>query len=69
MDARVALARENHRMSATDEASAKSHREQRDAIVRQLRSEDPATWTLSRLAKAVGCSKELIAYILKGSAV
>jgi AraC-like DNA-binding protein len=56
-------------MSATDEASAKSHREQRDAIVRQLRAEDPKTWTLGTLARDIGCSRELIAYILKTGAV
>lgn len=63
------MAHESHRLSKESEAAARAHRYQRDVLVRQLRSEDPATWTLSRLARAVGCSKELIAYILKGSAV
>lgn len=65
----MALARENHRLSGADEASARSHRDQRDNIVRQLRAEDPKLWTLSALARDVGCSKELIAHILKTGTV
>lgn len=64
-DVRAALARENHRLSAECEATARLHREQRDHLVRQLREADPKTWTLNALARAVGCSKELIANILK----
>lgn len=32
--------------------------------MRQLRAEDPGTWTLGTLAKAVGCSRALIQRIL-----
>jgi len=47
-------------------ALAERHRQQRDALVRQLREADPHTWSYSALAAAVGCSKELIAAIIKG---
>jgi AraC-like DNA-binding protein len=47
-----------------DEA-ARQRRDVRDLLVRELRAEDPKKWTMSALAAEVGCSKELIAYILK----
>lgn len=64
-DARAQQAREHHRaaLSALDDAAR--HRAQRDALVRQLRAEDPAAWSYGALAKAVGCSPELIAVIVK----
>ncbi len=34
-------------------------------LIRELRSDDPAKWTYVALAKAVGCSPELIAAIIK----
>lgn len=45
--------------------SAARHRQQRDRLIRQLRDEDPRAWTYPALAAGVGCSAELIAYILK----
>ena len=65
MDIRAQQAREHHREAAADEARAASHREQRDRLVRQLRADDPRQWTYPVLAAAVGCSPELIAYIVK----
>jgi len=65
-DARAQQAREHHRAAGADEASARRHRQQRDALVRQLRAEDPQHWTYPALAAAVGCSEELIAAIVKG---
>jgi hypothetical protein len=62
---RAQQARENHRLSKEREADAVLHREQRDWLVRQLRAEDPSYWTLARLAKEVGCSRELIALIVR----
>lgn len=64
-DARAQQAREHHEASlrALDEAA--QHREARDRLVRALRADDPATWSYGRLAKAVGCSAELIAVIVK----
>lgn len=69
MDVRAAQARENHRLAGESKAQARLYQEQRDHLVRLLRSEDPETWTFSALARAVGCSKELIALILKGETV
>ena len=37
----------------------------RDDLVRQLRRTDPQSWSYGQLAKAVGCSPELIALIVK----
>ncbi len=65
MDIRAQQAREHHRSSAGLTDQAARHREQRDALVRQLRADDPARWSYTALAKAVGCSPELIAYIVR----
>lgn len=66
MDARAQQAREHH--AAADQASqdAYVHRRQRDRLVRALRADDPDQWTYVQLAAAVGCSKELVATIIKG---
>jgi ribosome-binding protein aMBF1 (putative translation factor) len=45
---------------------AERHRQQRDALIRRAREENPGRWSYSALAAAVGCSKELIAAIIKG---
>lgn len=66
MDARVQQAREHHRQAAESERQAGMHREQRDRMIRQLRAEDPGRWTYPKLALAVGCSPQLIAYIVQG---
>lgn len=68
MDTRVQQAREHHRLAADSERLAGDHRAQRDRLVRALRAEDPARWTYPALAKAVGCSPELIFYIVKRAA-
>ena len=64
MDIKVQQAREHHARSLEKEAEAGREREQRDRLVRQIRDDDPARWSYSALAKAVGCSRELIAYIV-----
>jgi hypothetical protein len=64
-DARAQQAREHHRDQLADETSARRHRDVRDRLVKQLRAEDPGRWTYTALAKAVGCSPELIAAIIK----
>jgi hypothetical protein len=64
-DLRPVQARMFHAEAAANDTRARGNRNSRDAIVRELRAEDPKQWTLSRLADAVGCSKELIAYIVK----
>ena len=65
MDNRAARAREEHRLAAESERLAGAHRAQRDHLVRQLRAEDPGRWSYRALAKAVDCSPELIAHIVK----
>lgn len=65
MDIRSAQAREHHLCAAAADAQAALHRGERDRIVLQLRKEDPKKWTYQALANAVGCSRELIAVIVR----
>lgn len=65
MDPLAQQAREHHRESVKAGNLAARHRQQRDQLVRQLRSTNPGRWTYAALAKAVGCSPELIATIIK----
>jgi len=65
-DPAIQQAREHHRRAAEALALAERHRQQRDALIRRAREEDPDRWSYSALASAVGCSKELIAAIIKG---
>jgi AraC-like DNA-binding protein len=67
MDPRATRAREHHRRAAQAEQRAVQHRGQRDRIIRQLRTEDPARWTYAAIATAVGCSPELVAAVVKGN--
>jgi hypothetical protein len=64
-DIRAQQAREHHRASVVATAQAEQHRIQRNRLVRELRDTDPASWSYTALAKAVGCSPELIAAIVK----
>ncbi len=64
MDARAQQAREHHLAASRVDSDARRHRDQRDALVRALRAEDPVRWSYGALAKAVGCSRELIRDIL-----
>jgi AraC-like DNA-binding protein len=66
VDSRAQQAREHHRKAIAAGKLAEQHREQRDELVRQLRTADPERWTYTALAKAVGCSPELVAAIVKG---
>lgn len=65
MDLRAAAAREHHRAAADAGVAADQHRRQRDELILRLRDEDPKRWTYSALARAVGCSPELIAHIIR----
>lgn len=62
----AAQARALHQQSLQSVEEAGHLRDQRDALIRRLRADDPATWTNVELAKAVGCSPELIFRILQG---
>jgi ribosome-binding protein aMBF1 (putative translation factor) len=61
-DARAQQAREHHRAAIELLGDAARHRHQRDELVRALRK---SGWTYKSLAKAVGCSPELIAVIVR----
>ena len=65
MDIRAQQAREHHSRSLSLEDEAGRERELRDRLIRALRRDDPAAWTYGALARAIGCSPELIAYIVK----
>lgn len=64
-DARAQQARKHHEAATASLDKAARHRTQRDQLVRALRKEDPEQWSYSALARAVGCSPELIAHIIK----
>ena len=64
-DPRAARARELHRKAAEADAVAARHRAERDRLVRTLREEDPDRWSYGALAEAIGCSRELVALVLK----
>ena len=64
-DPRIRQAREHHRRAAEALALAERHRQQRDALIRRAREENPDRWSYNALAAAIGCSKELIAAIIK----
>lgn len=64
-DIRAQQAREHHRAAAAAITDAEQHRELRNDLVRQLRHADPDQWSYAALARAVGCSPELIAAIIK----
>jgi ribosome-binding protein aMBF1 (putative translation factor) len=65
-DSKIQQAREHHRRAADALALAERHRQQRDELIRRARKEDPTRWSYNALAAAIGCSKELIAAIVKG---
>lgn len=69
MDIRAQQAREHHRLAAENERLAGMHRAQRDRMIRQLRADDPGRWTYPKLAAEVGCSPQLIAYIVQNTPV
>jgi hypothetical protein len=65
MDIKAQQAREHHARALSLDDEAGREREQRDRLVRSLREDDPKRWTYSAIAKTVGCSPELVAYIIK----
>ena len=64
MDPLAAQARECHRKSQEHSRVSRQFREQRDELVRRLWREKRRDWTYPSLARAVGCSPELIAKII-----
>ncbi|AII28181.1 hypothetical protein VC74_gp89 [Mycobacterium phage Sparky] len=68
MDARAQQAREHHRKAGDASRVAEQHRAQRDELIRSLWATERDRWTYAKLAKAVGCSPELIAKIISSGA-
>lgn len=66
MDVRVAQAREHNAQAGILDGQAARHRLMRDRIIRELHEEDPGTYSYGQLAKLLGVSKELVAYICHG---
>ncbi|MFZ2164130.1 MAG: hypothetical protein WAV45_01580, partial [Propionibacteriaceae bacterium] len=64
-DARAARARELHRKAVEADELAARQRAERDELIRRLREEDPKRWSYGALAAAIGCSRELIALVVK----
>jgi len=52
-------------MAAEADRVAEQYRAERDRLIHQLRDEDPQRWSYGALAAALGCSRELIAMIVK----
>ena len=66
-DIRVAMARKAHQDSLEKRDEAHRFRQLRDNYIRELRADDPKRWTYQALADQVGCSLELVAYIVRGA--
>lgn len=64
-DSRLQQARTAHRDSIEFTANADRRRAARDKRIREVRAADPKKWSYAAIAKAVGCSPELVAYIVK----
>lgn len=64
-DVAAARARELHEQAAQAERRAAELRTQRDDLIRRLRAEDETRWSYGALATAIGCSRELIAQVIK----
>jgi ribosome-binding protein aMBF1 (putative translation factor) len=61
----VARAAELHRQALEYENLATDLRAQRDQLIRKARERDPKRWSYATLAKALNCSRELIAVIIR----
>ncbi|RBO87049.1 hypothetical protein [Nocardia puris] len=66
MDIRAQQAREHHQAAGISKQQAAQHVAARNRLIRQLRATDPDRWTYPALARAVGCTPELIAAVVQG---
>lgn len=64
-DSRAARARELHAKAAEADQAAARYRAERDRLIHQLRDEDPSRWSYGALAEVLGCSRELVALVVK----
>jgi hypothetical protein len=65
-DQRVAMARVANHQTVTLCQQYNEARELRNELIRELRTENPRTWTYAALAEAVDCTPELVAAIIQG---
>jgi hypothetical protein len=64
-DPRALAACDRHCNAAVFDGLARAERRRRDELVWELHTENPRAWSLAVLAEAVGCSKELVAHIVR----
>lgn len=61
----MARARDLHERALEADELAARQRAQRDELILRLRAEDPKRWSYGALASAIGCSRELIALVVR----
>ena len=64
-DPLAARAAELHAKALEADAEAARYRAERDEIIDRLRQTEPERWSYTALARALGCSRELIAQIVR----
>ena len=64
-DPLVARAAELHAKALEADAVAAQYRAERDEIIDRLRADGSGRWSYTALARALGCSRELIAQIVR----
>ena len=64
-DPLAARAAELHAKALAADAAAARYRAERDEIIDRLRRAEPERWSYTALARALGCSRELIAQIVR----
>ena len=64
-DPLAARAAELHTRALEADALAARYRSERDALIWRLRADEPGRWSYTALARALGCSRELIAQIVR----
>ena len=64
-DPLAARAAELHAKALKADAVAAQYRAERDELIDRLRADEPKRWSYTALAQALGCSRELIAQIVR----
>ncbi|MBM6978327.1 MAG: hypothetical protein I3J03_01220 [Actinomyces succiniciruminis] len=64
-DPLAARAAELHAQALEADALAARYRSERDELIDRLRASEPKRWSYTALAQALGCSRELIAQIVR----
>ena len=54
-----------HAKALEADAVAAQYRAERDELIDRLRADEPKRWSYTALAQALGCSRELIAQIVR----